>query len=37
MNPLLSLRAINNSKFTLMGTERKRETNQIYGKHTEGP
>lgn len=27
----LSLRAINKSNFTLMGTERKRETKQIYG------
>ena len=30
-----SLRAINNSEFTLMGTVRKMETKQIYGKHTE--
>lgn len=37
MNPPLSLRAINKSKFTLMGTERKRETKQIYGQHNEGP
>lgn len=38
MIPLVSLRAINKDKFTLMGDRGgERETKQIYGQHAWGP